>query len=88
MLYLIPGKVKIYPGIAQIWSATRCVCPNIEFDKKYIIIGQEDRQKKRLIYNYKSIIAKSTGALERKLQKWRVKYNRMIARKLKRKPNA
>eukprot|EP00794_Sanderia_malayensis_P016857 gene16857-18556_t len=82
------GKVKINrKKTMRIWSATKCICPRIEFDKKYIIIGQEDKRKKRLLYDHKSVILESTADLERKLLKWKAKYRKLRARKAKRKSN-
>ena len=72
----------------EVWSTTRCVCPEVEFDTKYYMIGQEDRRKKRLIHDDRSVIARSSIHLERKLQRWGVKYERMMLRKSKRKQKA
>ena len=67
--------------MASLLSPTKCLCPEVEFDKAVIIVGYEDKQQKKLSFDDKSIVVTSSRNLKRKLRKWSKKYKRYMARK-------
>jgi len=72
---------KIGRGMASLISPTKCLCPEVEFDKAVIIVGYENKQEKKLSFDDRSIVMTSSRNLKRRLRKWSRKYKRYLARK-------
>lgn len=79
------GKAKIHKGTMSLFTPTKCLCPEIEFDKNMVIFGQEDKWLGKLLYDDKTLVSPVSKHLKKKLQKWRKKFIKHAERRNERK---
>lgn len=66
----------------NLWSHSPCLCQQLDFDKKYLIFGQEgvhnELYSERLYLDEKTIIVRKTHQRKRLLRKWRRRYEKSL----------
>ncbi|XP_066925316.1 secreted frizzled-related protein 3-like [Clytia hemisphaerica] len=68
------GSVKIFKfGLVHLWSETQCLCPPLKFDQKYIILGFEDKNSQKLIFDDRTFIVRKTPFWKRLFLQWKRK---------------
>ena len=66
--------------IIDIWISSTCMCHNLEYDERYIILGkkQKNNPTQTLVLNHKTIIAKKEKHLITLLKNWSLVYHQYI----------
>ncbi|XP_057311193.1 secreted frizzled-related protein 3-like [Hydractinia symbiolongicarpus] len=66
----------------NLWSNSPCLCQQLDYDKKYLIFGQEavhnELYSERLYLDEKTIIVRKTHQRKRLLRKWRRRYEKSL----------
>lgn len=78
------GSVPIIKhGIIHLWSNTRCLCSKLEFDHKYILIGQENGENYRLEFDRSTHVIPKNRFWKRLLHQWKRKFRIYVRQQLR-----
>ena len=71
-----PGTVPVKLGKTKLWAPTTCLCPEMFYNEKVYIMGQENPERNRLIYDEQNTRVIRESAWVKHMSRWIDKYKK------------